>query len=101
MLGEKDSASLIKSDNWLKLNGIGYRSLEGLEDYEHYKESIIIVSKDDMPTLIGRDETPSVTISELPTRKGKSYEIILSIDPHLKISFRNQFKIWVVRLRKS
>ena len=101
MLGEKDSSLMIKKNNWLKINDIRYRTLEGLEDYEHYKESIIIVSKEDMPSIMHLDKTTSVTISELPPRSGKSYEMILTIDSHLKLAFSDQIKIWVVRLRKS
>ena len=101
MLGESRKKSLVQELNWLKLNDIRYRSLEGLPDYEFYKGCIIIVHKQYMPSISGIEKKPIIDISEIPLKNGRSYEMILRYDPQFKVAFSHDPEIVVVRLKQS
>lgn len=88
---------------YISIEAIGkYRLLKDMDDYEHFRGSLLIVRKDDLPAIvdIGGHKNIDIKFKDLSERATMNFDVETTVDINKKVIYSKQSKIAMVKLKR-
>ena len=80
------------------MDEVKYNLLADLPLYEKYKHSVLILSKDSLPSI--KRTQLSISYKDISSKKDGKYAVEMTITPGIEVYFPNKVEILCLKLEK-